>query len=971
MKYTLRFLALMAAASIVFFSCEKENATDVEEKVPGTTGPAAQEETNPGENTQFDPGECLLNFGASLEKTRVDIDFSTGVLTLEDGDEALVYNGTVSAVYVYNLEAKEFSIKEDESPVSFSSEVQVFYPADEFRVSDGNVIFTMPAAVTDANDLGAKFPLAGHLTSSEDSWSVHFKAVCSILKVNVTGALAISGVKLQNAGSARMPLGQGAEFTIGWNEDLPTMTANESATKSEMLVSRNVTLNSDTPETFYYIVPAGVPYTDVTVHAQFSSGSIGGRNYFPISRGNWTAESNKVYTMSLYAGLFSGGEGTEDVPYRIANARDFKHISEYCTNGYGDGGPGTISAEDFLAAHYEQTAGINFKNADLSAYMIGSDSYKFSGSYDGGEYALSNFSITGTANYTGLWRYADGATFSDIRIQGAELTSTYEDTGIIAGRADNSSVSNCIATTTTVSGSAQRTGGLFGMVEGGSLTGCIFGAETDGDSDGSSVTGGGNTGGLVGICNSNMTNCSNIKATVNGGSGTANGGVAGSVRATITLSGCTNSGAVNASKDYNGGIVGYATGAACTLDGCLNSGNVTAGTGNKYIGGVVGMINIAGVSISNCTNSGSVSKGYDIGGIVGYVEADIDITSCENSGSVTAQNTSNNSCAGGIVGWSNTNNVTIVLCDNSGAVTASRANVGGIVGEIVGGKIDRCTNRANVKITDAAQNNAGGVGGYVHGTTYIKRCYSAKVTIQGGTRIGGIVGNLIDASQIVNCAVFSQIRGARTGSVGTYGIGTIAGCQSGTSLIANCLARDNGVHVQNTGSDTQLAGGIVGFRNGGTLQNCFTAGVLNNIRSKSKNGPNLAAYVGQVCGKSTAGTIKDCYYRGHSQGARALGTGTSGTTTTNVTLVSTNATTGYSYTTVPVEVTTSTGTTFEASTVYLKDLLNAGLTDGGISGYTPEEGEEMTWEDHILATGYEGYPFPSALATLGAKFYDN
>ena len=970
MKYTFRFLALIAAASIVFFSCEKETASDAETEVPGTTDPSAQEETNPGENTQFDPDAYLLSFGAGFEndaKSKVDINIGTGTagLTLEEGDEALVYNGEASAVYVY-----DGALFKSENPVALGSDCQVFYPAAEFSVSDNNVIFTMPNAVKDIEDLGKKNPLAGKITGSAGAYSVTFKAVGSILKVNVTGALDISGVKLQNAGSGRMPLGPGAEFTIGWDEDLPTMTANESGTNSEMSVSRNVTLN-DTPETFYYIVPAGVAYKNVTVQAQFSSGSIGGSSIFDISRGDWTAERNKVYTMSFYAGLFSGGEGTEGAPYLIDNARDFKHISEYCTNGYGVG-PDAISAAYFLDAHYKQTADFNFKNADLSDYMIGSDSDKFSGTYDGDEHALSNFSITGKANYTGLWRYADGASFSDIRIQGAGLTSTYEDTGIIAGRADNSSVSNCIATTTTVSGSTQRTGGLFGMVEGGSLTGCIFGAETAGDSDGSSVTGGGNTGGLVGLCDSDMTNCSNIKAAVNGGSGTANGGVAGSVRAAVTLKNCTNSGAVKASKDYNGGIVGYATVAACTLDGCSNSGNVTAGTGNKYIGGVVGMINIAGVSISNCTNSGSVTKGYDIGGIVGYVDAaDIDITSCVNSGSVTAQNTSNNSCAGGIVGWSNNNNVTIVLCDNNGAVTASRANVGGIVGEIVGGKIDRCTNRANVEITDAAQNNAGGVGGYVHGTTYIKRCYSGKVTIKGGTRIGGIVGNLIDASQIVNCAVFSQIRGARTGAVGNYGIGTIAGCQSGTSLIANCLARDNGVHVQNTGSDTQLAGGIVGFRNGGTLQNCFTAGVLNNIRSKTKNGPALGAYVGQVCGKSTAGIIKDCYYRGHGQGARALGTATSGTTTDNVTLVSTNATTGYSYTTVPVEVTTSTGTQYAANTVYLKDLLNGGLTDDGISGYTPEEGEDMTWTDHVLSTGYEGYPFPSALATLGAKFYDN
>ena len=969
MKKTLKLFGLVALSAFVF-SCTKETALDIE-KENITPADEQQAETPDTPVIPATDGGLLTSFGVTFEgqqdaDTKVTVNLGNGTTAIENGDEVLVYvSASNKAVYAYNEAESKFELSSG-GPVTLDAPASVFYPATEFDEETG--VFTMPAAVTDLENLGDKAPMAGQIEGSAGAYTVDLKNLASVLKVGVTGATTntLTSVTLAATGKS---VEAGAAYTVDFSGDRPVLATEAADAASSMEVSADGAALSGTAQTFFFLVPAGLSLGNVTVTATLGENHNGGNDTFSVSQAAFTPEANKISGMSFYAGLFSGGAGTSGDPYIIANARDFKYISKYCAEGYT---PISKPAADFRGATYKQTADINFKGADLSAYMIGSDTDKFVGAYDGKEYSLSNFSITGTANYTGLWRYADGATFSNIRIQGANLTSANQDTGIIAGRADNSTISNCIATTTTVNGSNQRTGGLFGMVEGGSLTGCVFGAETAGASDGSSVTGGGNTGGLVGLCNTNMTNCSNIKATVNGGSGTANGGVAGSVRAAVTLKNCTNSGAVNASKDYNGGIVGYATVAACTLDGCSNSGNVTAGTGNKYIGGVVGMINIAGVSISNCTNSGSVSKGYDIGGIVGYVDAaDIDITSCVNSGSVTAQNTSNNSCAGGIVGWSNNNNVTIVLCDNNGAVTASRANVGGIVGEIVGGKIDRCTNRADVKITDSAQNNVGGVGGYVHGTTYIKRCYSGKVTIKGGTRIGGIVGNLIDASQIVNCAVFSQIRGARTGAVGTHGIGTIAGSQSGTSLIANCLARDNGVHVQNTGSDTQLAGGIVGFRNGGTLQNCYTAGVLNNIRSKSKNGPALGAYVGQVCGKSTAGTIKDCYYRGHSQGARALGTATSGTTTDNVTLVSTNETTGYSYTTVPVEVTTSTGTQYAANTVYLKDLLNGGLTGGGISGYTPEEGEDMTWTDHILGTGYEGYPFPSALATLGSKFYDN
>lgn len=962
MKKTLKLFGLVALSAFVF-SCTKEADTQNNNDKPETT---VEESGQPRTPAGQESSNCLLSFGADIVSpfdTKAVIDLENKTVSFEaETDKVLVVNGADNKTYVYNGS----SFVAESEPVSLEGTIYAYYPASAYSVdAEGNVTFTMPEYLGSLEDIGDKAPMAGVIAKDGDDYKASFKNVASILEVGITGNRTLSSVELR----ANQTIGNGSAFSIGWNGEDPTMDFGEGATKS-VTVNANVQLSDTTPAKFYFIVPAGINLTGVNVKANLESNDAGGRDIFYLDRGDWNATRNKIYKMSFYAGLFSGGAGTKENPYKIANARDFKYISKYCAPRESQGGYGSLEPSHFLGAHYQQTADIDFKDANLSTYMIASASAPFTGTYDGDNKALSNFTITGAANYTGLWRYADGATFSDILIQGATLTSDYQDTGIIAGRADNSTVSNCIATTTTVSGSDQRTGGLFGMVEGGSLTGCIFGAETDGASDGSSVTGNGNTGGLVGICNSNMTDCSNIKATVNGGSGTANGGVAGSVRAAVTLTNCTNSGNVNASKDYNGGVVGYATVAACTLDGCSNSGNVTAGTGNKYIGGVVGMINCAGVSISNCTNSGDVSKGYDIGGIVGYVSENITITECENSGKISAQNTANNSAAGGIVGLVNGANATIILCDNVGSVTATRANTGGIVGEIPGGKIDRCTNQADVKISDASQNNVGGIGGYVHGTTYIKRCYSSKVTITGGTRIGGIVGNLIDASQVVNCAVFSQIRGARTGKVGNFGIGTIAGCQGGTSLIANCLARDNGVHVQNTESDTQLAGGIVGWRETGTLQNCYTAGVLNNIRSKSKNGPALGAYVGQICGKSTGGTIKDCYYRGHTYGARALGTASSNTNTDYITCVSVNTTTGYSYGLVPVEVTTSTGTTFAAGTAYLKDLLNAGLTAGGIDGYTPETGEEMTWTDNLLGSGYAGYPVPSALANLGSKFYN-
>jgi hypothetical protein len=64
-------------------------------------------------------------------------------------------------------------------------------------------------------------------------------------------------------------------------------------------------------------------------------------------------------------------------------------------------------------------------------------------------------------------------------------------------------------------------------------------------------------------------------------------------------------------------------------------------------------------------------------------------------------------------------------------------------------------------------------------------------------------------------------------------------------------------------------------------------------------------------------------------------------------------------TTIPVAVTTSTGTSFEAGTAYLSQILDAGVS--GISGYTLAEGEVLTWSN-LSASDYT--PIPTAILDL-------
>lgn len=625
----MKFAGIIAASAALMVCCSKDASYDDVATDPSTQ---QQGDTNPS----IVSGEVLDSFGAKFEndvntkvsitidkeKAKAKLDFEGGV----DPDAVLVVSGSSTAKYVYDGE----KFVPDSTPLTLDENVEVYYPFDEFKLDDSNnVVFTMPAAVTDLSDLGTKNPLAGKIVN-EGGYKVTMKAVGSILKVDVTGALAISGVKLQNAGGSRMPLGPDAHFTIGWNADEPTMAANESASNSEMTVSRNVTL-SDTPQTFYYIVPAGVAYTNVSVLADFSTGNIGGQTYFEVSRGNWTADRNKVYTMSFYAGLFSGGAGTQEDPYKIANARDFKNIATYCANGYGYDPTKMISAADFLDAYYQQTADINLNNATLTP--IGSESAPFTGVYDGNSSKLENVSISTTSNDTGLFAYLDGATVKDLTVSGS-IQSSKSNVGSIAGRANGASILRCVNQATVKSTANSSTnaavGGIVGQANQTSPV-TIESCANEGAASGAIFL-----GGIVGDINGTVDKCVN-KANVTGSSSNV-GGIAGSIRGNSIVRRCYSSKGIEI-KGTNrvGGIVGVVNSGdddanTTWVVNCFSNSNVT-GTSNSAnfgVGGLVGYITkgflangATGDVTVKCSASCTDKKkaAVYVGGIVGYLAA--------------------------------------------------------------------------------------------------------------------------------------------------------------------------------------------------------------------------------------------------------------------------------------------------------------------------------------------------------------
>ncbi len=183
----------------------------------------------------------------------------------------------------------------------------------------------------------------------------------------------------------------------------------------------------------------------------------------------------------------------------------------------------------------------------------------------------------------------------------------------------------------------------------------------------------------------------------------------------------------------------------------------------------------------------------------------------------------------------------------SGSVTSPDQYNAGVVAILAGGRIENCTNHADVAV---GQNNyAGGVCGYMTN-------YSAKSSVVTGCRntgkvsgknfVGGIVGNASDGTDVTNCRNSGAISGTENvgGVVGSSSL-PISGC-SNTGVI--------------TGAKGKIAG-IVGFTNK-NITECYNTGAVNgsSTGAGSKYPYGVGGIVGDIYKKVTE--ISKCYNTG-------------------------------------------------------------------------------------------------------------
>ena len=301
---------------------------------------------------------------------------------------------------------------------------------------------------------------------------------------------------------------------------------------------------------------------------------------FTLGKGVWTQNSPSLPTFS--AANFSidalsgtqflrvmGGDGTAGTPYVLADI--------YGLQGVGSSGMGAFSyklannIDAISTGTWSRPAGQGDLTNEGFAPIAG-----FSGILNGDNNTISNLHILNTGAYTGLVGIATGATLSNLTIAGV-----------------------------TVTGSSPRTGGLAGLIEGGTTVSNCH--------DSGSVTGSNQAGGLVGWSQASSIIDSSSSAVVSGNISV--GGLMGDAGAASSIVRCIASGTIVGSQAV-GGVVGSVGTGGATISQCATSGAVAVRTGStgRYIGGILGLGNDATVIVYDI-NTSPVGRTITVDGI--------------------------------------------------------------------------------------------------------------------------------------------------------------------------------------------------------------------------------------------------------------------------------------------------------------------------------------------------------------------
>lgn len=817
----------------------------------------------------------------------------------------------------------------------------IIYPAT--MVKDGSSVITLPSQQKDTsgdNIISGSLPMAGYSTTL----SAKMGQLCGILGIHLKAGSPTGLIRyIEVTATGGEPVS--GDFSVDCHN---CKLSSEAQGVNVIRMEVQKALSTESANAFNVILPAGVYSQGFSVKVVDENGQAMIRNI----GGSRELEAGKLMLMPELTFVPNG----EEKGVEIATPEEWNSFATaYNAGKYPDSQIATITADlDFSSVSADQFVTLGLRDGAKQS-PNGSTKY-FAGTLNGNGKKILNLKT----DVPFIQAIGTGALVQDINIdETCSFTPWYGgekqlEFGSLIGYCSGGTVKNCTSEATVTVSQCNATankaplyiGGLIGRNRAAAISDCTSAATivsdktyvTDAKAKTSLYIGGftgycsnpngvlenctntGNisvastaryiyVGGLCARCSAGtITGCTNsgtIEATMARASGDPCmflrlGGLFSIIdtdeESSLTVSGCSNSGAItsrsNVKQLYVGGIAGQVDALNATLMDNRNSGNITTTQRMRYLycGGLFGCIEQPlTLSLNGEPHTGTIKIGSAesstftsvyCGGIIGKTNAELTISGDATWKSKITKTTLGTDIAaesflGGICGCADGGTISISGMKSGGTISVdtlafSKSGIGGILGcGTKGATISNCANSSTISAKtstavieeDIYSAHIGGIAGRVSGgATEIKHCTnSARVenrhwnnnlwTSYLGNMVGAIVGSIGYQSDNTFSSIIDDCH--NTGIVYAYrgAAGGIAGYISNTT-VTNCSSEGNITR-------SAPGGGITSIAENCEISSCYVKGDFIG-----KKGGSAIGYAGGIIGDAIGSSADDCKYLG-------------------------------------------------------------------------------------------------------------
>lgn len=817
----------------------------------------------------------------------------------------------------------------------------IIYPAT--MVKDGSSVITLPSqqkAASGDNIISGSLPMAGYSTTL----SAKMGQLCGILGIHLKAGSPTGLIRyIEVTATGGEPVS--GDFSVDCHN---CKLSSEAQGVNVIRMEVQKALSTESANAFNVILPAGVYSQGFSVKVVDENGQAMIRNI----GGSRELDAGKLMLMPELTFVPNG----EEKGVEIATPEEWNSFATaYNAGKYPDSQIATITADlNFSSVSADQFVTLGLRDGAKQS-PNGSTKY-FAGTLNGNGKKIINLK----SDVPFIQAIGTGALVQDINIdETCSFTPWYGgekqlEFGSLIGYCSGGTVKNCTSAASIIVSQCNATankaplyiGGLIGRNRAAAISDCTSAATivsdktyvTDAKAKTSLYIGGftgycsnpngvlenctntGNisvastaryiyVGGLCARCSAGtITGCTNsgtIEATMARASGDPCmflrlGGLFSIIdtdeESSLTVSGCSNSGAItsrsNVKQLYVGGIAGQVDALNATLIDNKNSGNITTTKRMRYLycGGLFGCIeqpltlSLNGEPHTGTIKIGSVESStftsVYCGGIIGKTNAELTISGDATWKSKITKTTLGTDIAaesflGGICGCADGGTISISGMKSGGTISVdtlafSKSGIGGILGcGTKGATISNCANSSTISAKtskavieeDIYSAHIGGIAGRVSGgATEIKHCTnSARVenrhwnnnlwTSYLGNMVGAIVGSIGYQSDNTFSSVIDDCH--NTGIVYAYrgAAGGIAGYISNTT-VTNCSSEGNITR-------SAPGGGITSIAENCEISSCYVKGDFIG-----KKGGSAIGYAGGIIGDAIGSSADDCKYLG-------------------------------------------------------------------------------------------------------------